>query len=141
MLSDLLTSPRHVRRDCRELLSAVKKRWDIPDKDAIVKRLFAILNKETVTATNAEGDEIVSEAAADRNAAAAAKVLLALEAQNQADEHHNEGSTMNHVHSVERRNAELSMVSAELGIDPGIIGLPTIDANSSTPAAKELSAE
>jgi hypothetical protein len=102
---------------------------------------MAIVNKETVAVNMPDGGVATSEGTADRNAAAAAKVLLALEAQNQADEHHEDGSTMNHVHSVERRNAELSLVSAELGIDPSLIGLPTIDANSSTTAAKELSAE
>lgn len=65
----------------------MQNRWPIGDKEEIVARLRAIMNKETVTATNAAGQEIVSEAAADRNAAAAAKVLLAMEAQNQSDEH------------------------------------------------------
>lgn len=70
---------------------AVKERWPVDGikRPAIVTRLQKIVEKESVTAI-VKGELVEAELPADVNAIAAARVLVAMVGQNQADEHHEE---------------------------------------------------
>lgn len=84
----ILTDPHHTRADIRLAMRAVRNRWPVPEglRGEIVERLRAIVNKERAEVVTMRGVEAI-DAPADSNAINAAKVLVAMEAQNQADEH------------------------------------------------------
>lgn len=82
-----LLNPATVRSDARLVARAIKERWNIPEekRPAIVGRLLDIVGKTHVTVMTKTGPEELDDKA-DVNAIAAARVLVAMEGQNQADE-------------------------------------------------------
>lgn len=83
-----LQDPLAETKDIQIMATAVKKRWNIPDeiKDAIVDRLAKIVEKQYVDVMTKEGPEAL-DGPADANAIAASRVLVAIEGQNQSDDH------------------------------------------------------
>lgn len=97
----LLDDGAKLHDDCRLIMSAIKKRWPIPDemKEALVNRIGKII-------TENPDDEVVIKVA---------NVLRGMECSNQSDEH-----KVIDVR-IQQRNAELDAIAAELGIDPSLI--------------------
>ncbi len=83
----LLLEDCRVRQDMRLAARAIKRRWDLPDdkKQCVTQRLFDILEKKTATVATKFRLESV-DSIADANAIAAARILVDIEGQNQADE-------------------------------------------------------
>lgn len=86
--SDLLENPKSVATD----LALVKKslRWErrSEDRNAIViDRLVGLVKKTGVPRLTKDGDLIIDEEVADKNALVASSILVSIEAQQQKDEH------------------------------------------------------
>lgn len=77
------------RRDCGVLRRAAHEGWDVPaeDRPHIVSRMVGIVKRQTVTVATMMGP-CESESVADGNAIQAARVILAMTGQQQADRHH-----------------------------------------------------
>ena len=98
-----ILSPEDEKRhqaDIRLAARAVKWRWPVPEdsKSVIIERLLTVVKKEAVAVMTKEGPAEL-DGPADSNAIAAARVLVAMEGQNQSDEQHDKGETVNHRHS------------------------------------------
>lgn len=89
-------------RDTRMMVRALVQRWPIKHeyREAIIKRLVRI---------------VADPNSSPREVTAAAKGLLAAEAQNQADEHKIVDV------NIARRHAELDAIAADLGVELGVI--------------------
>ena len=87
LASELLTNPKSITTD----LSLVKKslRWGLTGtkRKAIVNRLCKIAEKEFTTRIGKDGDEILDEELAEKHSLEAMKILVAIGAQQQRDEH------------------------------------------------------
>lgn len=85
----LLTDPHHTRGDCRLTARAVRERWPVPEaaKAVVVERLLKIVEKENVAIPARDGMTVTVDGPADAHAIAAARVMVSMTAQNQADEH------------------------------------------------------
>lgn len=83
----LLTDPLATTKDTALVRRAIKERWNIPDekRPVIVNRLLDIVETTSVTVMTKDGPQPVADKA-DANAIAAARVLVAMEGQNQADQ-------------------------------------------------------
>jgi hypothetical protein len=85
----LLLDPHRLNEDIR-LAGRVAKnpRWKLPEAkcDDLVSRLFDITTKTAVSVVTRKGDEISVDGPADANAIAAARVIVQMMGQNQADE-------------------------------------------------------
>ena len=83
----ILQDPHRVYEDTRIAAVAIKKRWNIPEgkRSGLIDRLFGITEKTSNVILTKAGP-FDSESDADKNAVAAAKVILAMEGQNQVDE-------------------------------------------------------
>lgn len=122
----LLTSkdPKDVRKDLRLIESAVRKGWNIKRKNMIVRRLTEIVDKTHVSVLTKQGP-FDSEEAADRNAVAAARVLVAMNGQDQADDHlavkngQPEPNTTINIHNnnvnIDQRRIELARLADKFG--------------------------
>jgi hypothetical protein len=82
----LLTDPTHVKADARMIQQAVRGRWGIRRRNMIQKRLLGIVEKTEVEVMTKEGPAKM-EGPADANAISAARVLVAMNGQDQADDH------------------------------------------------------
>lgn len=116
----VLSDPHHTRSDARMVRRAVLNGWPVADKDrpVIVDRLVGIVAKTSVTALDATGKPVELDDAADKNAIAAARVLVAMTGENLSDAHHADKI------EVDRLNAATGAVNAGvhktyLGLDPG----------------------
>lgn len=113
----ILTDEYRIKTDLKMLGACVRKRWDVSDevKAVVVDRLRGIVAKETVTVMTKEGP-VNLEGPADSNAVAASRVLAAIEAQNQADEHHAAGSKVKHEHTadIDAIRSEVASILVEL---------------------------
>lgn len=121
----LLTSnnPREVRNDLKLLGRAVRSGWNIKRKNMIKRRLEEIMQKTSVSVPTKNG-MVDCDGPADSNAIAAARVLVAMNGQDQADDHlaikngQPESSTVvnitNNV-SVDHRRIELARLANKLG--------------------------
>jgi len=107
-------------RDTRMMRKAVTQRWPIPPeyREAIIKRAIRC---------------VANPSSSEREANSASKLLLAAEAQNQADEH-----KVIDVR-VATRNDQLDAIAADLGIEIGIIEDAARQADSGTGGAAEES--
>lgn len=77
-----LSNPAEVSKDLSLIERALKGRWGIPDskKALIQERLLKVVNKEEVSVATKDGPVTVEEPA-DRNAVAAARVLVQMNGQ------------------------------------------------------------
>ncbi len=77
----------HTRADIALVGRAVRQRWGIPPeiRTELPAAMRQIVNKESVTILDSWG--VAIEVSNDRERIAAAKVLVAMEGQNQADDH------------------------------------------------------
>lgn len=94
-----LTEECRIRQDMRMVERALKARWEIPPekREALVDRLMQIAGKTLVMVPTRHGIEHI-DGPADANAVSAARVLVQMMGQNQADEHAaipKEGTTVN----------------------------------------------
>lgn len=96
----ILTDPHRVISDVKLVGRAVREHWPVPAavKPRIVDRLLDIVEKETCQVMSKEGP-VSLDGPADANSVAAARVLVAMTGQNQADRHHREGKKIKHKHS------------------------------------------
>lgn len=87
-LPGFLVDPAQETRDLKLLERAIRNRWPINDehRSAIVNRLLRIVDKDEVTVMTKMGPAVLEEPA-DKNSVAAARVLVAMVGQCQADEH------------------------------------------------------
>lgn len=87
LASELLMDQKFVTND----LKLIKKslRWGLTGKKrrCVVDRLCKIAEKEYTTRVGPEGDEILDEELAEKHALEAMKILVAIGAQEQRDEH------------------------------------------------------
>ena len=83
-----ITDSKQSLADTRLMSRAVRERWPIDDvkRAVIINRLCRIVDKDDVAVTDQQGTVQYDEATADRNAIAAARVLVAMISQNQRDE-------------------------------------------------------
>lgn len=86
--SDLLDNPKSVASD----LALVKKasRWDRRNGDwkpVVIDRMVGLVEKKGVQRLTKDGDLVIDEELADKHSIAASRVLIAIEAQQQKDEH------------------------------------------------------
>lgn len=81
-------SPREIARDISLVNRAWRERWKISEerKLRLVERLFDITEKTSVTALDSSGEQVELEDPADKNAIAAAKVLVAMDTANQRED-------------------------------------------------------
>ena len=84
--SALLSDPDHIRADTRMVGRALRNGWPIkPEHKALlVETMVGIAKTETVLVATEDGPVAVSNA---RNQINATRNLIAMEAQNQADDH------------------------------------------------------
>jgi hypothetical protein len=87
--TDLLNDPHRTAEDIRLVNRAVRNRWGIKptERAEVVERLMRVVRKESVTAMNKQGEAVELDGPADAAAVQAAKVIVAMEGQNQSDEH------------------------------------------------------
>lgn len=117
--SGLLLDDRHVRGDARMIRQSL--RWAVSDdvKADLLKRLHRILRKRTVDVMTKDGP-VPMEGPADANAIAAARVLAAIEGQNQKDQHHDDGKRVHHEHEhvfqLESKRTRLLTVARRIGV-------------------------
>lgn len=85
-----LQEPCRVRQDLRLVQRAVKHRWPLKRSKCrdLADRLFEVVDKRAVSVVTKTGDIVTIDGPADVNAIAAARVIVAMSGQNQADEHH-----------------------------------------------------
>lgn len=85
--TDLLAGKR-VLADMNTIRRALRERWPIPEetRSVLLERLKTIIEKPTVQAMSKDGP-VSLDGPADANAVRAASVLVAMMAQNQADDH------------------------------------------------------
>lgn len=86
----LLTDPKKVGEDLRLIERAVRSRWGIRRKGMLQRRLIEVVEKRQVDAIFLTRDGIQrepDEALADKNAIAAAKVLVQMNGQDLEDDH------------------------------------------------------
>ena len=83
----ILLDPLAERKDIALAKRAVRERWNIPDsvRDQLTERLRKVVAKESVEVMTSKGPQSL-EHPADVNSIAAARVLVAMEGQNQSDE-------------------------------------------------------
>lgn len=84
----ILADEKRAKSDTALVGRAVRLGWPIEqaNKDEVVRRLLGIVRKKTIEVPTKEGS-IDSAYHADGNAVAAARVLVSMDAQNQADAH------------------------------------------------------
>lgn len=75
-----LQNPAEVSKDIALIQRAITQRWGVQKKELIQNRLLKVLQKEEVTIASKEGPLTVEEPA-DRNAVAAARVLVQMNGQ------------------------------------------------------------
>jgi len=84
-MGDMLNDPRHVRADLKLLERAARWGGLTPDrKDRVAREMLRIVKTRDATIVDNDGDE--HEITNARNQVAAARVLVAMEAQNQSDD-------------------------------------------------------
>lgn len=108
-----------VKNDCKLITAAIKHGWPVPvgTRRTAVARLTSIIRKPTVTVPCGESF-FDSAYHADGNAIAAARVLVAMEGQNQADRHIDDKnarldaghSTENVAHAVVVKGVDTSLL-------------------------------
>lgn len=84
----VLSDPHREQSDIRLVNRAVRNRWKVDEanREKIVTRLMEIVEKREASVMT-KGGPCALDGPADTNANAAARVLVAMEQQNQADEH------------------------------------------------------
>jgi hypothetical protein len=84
----ILSNEQHTISDLKTVARAIRRRWDISDetREVIGARLLKIMRKETVLAMTRDGP-MRFDGPADSNAVAAARVFVAMNGQDQADDH------------------------------------------------------
>lgn len=128
-------NPHPNLRDTRLMAKALEQRWPIkPEiRELIIKRLAMIAGGVVPKGV---------QPPKPREMIAAARALMAAESQNQADEHHQEGTVVRHDHEhilrLDAERSRLSALASRLGIGtvadgPEPAGTRIIDA-SFTPA-------
>lgn len=107
------------RSDLRLFQKAIESRWKFNPslKSAMLTRLSRIIADST---------------SSDRMVIACARVLVAMEKQNQDDEHKFVDV------SIQQRNYRVDAIARELGIDPSIIGYDEGQANVDIVSDEEL---
>jgi hypothetical protein len=88
LASDLLTDPKRVSADAALIKKAL--RWgglDDTKRNQVIDRLVKLVEKAGCQRVTKDGDTVIDEELADKNAIAASSVLVSIEAQNQRDEH------------------------------------------------------
>lgn len=86
--AQLLLDPKTIRNDLKLIEKAVEERWPISPRKlkGIIERLYHIVETEQVVIPVKDG-AFESELEANKVAVTAARVLVTIEAQNQADRH------------------------------------------------------
>ena len=112
----ILTDSHRERADIRLAGRAVREKWPVTNKAAVVERLMAIIEKREVTIMTKEGPAMV-DAPADANAVAAARVLVAMEKQNRDDERSevDTRNTQGRVIDVDSRRLRLAQIAERIG--------------------------
>lgn len=114
----LFSRKDNLRSDMRMVMQGAKHRWDMPS--SIYKEVphlaQAVMNDQNPETGEPGNYNIVTRLVAG-------KLLATLHGQNQKETHHEEGENLNVNHSgailvgVEQRQATLSAIASELGID------------------------
>lgn len=123
----LLTSnnTREVRKDLQLVERAVRSGWNIKRKNMIKRRLLEIMEKTHVSVPTKMGTVDV-DGPADSNAIAAARVLVAMNGQDQSDDHlaikhqAEQPNTVVNIHNnnvttIDNRRIELARLAKSLG--------------------------
>ena len=108
-----LDNPRRARGDLALVRRAIRQRWAIPEevRSELPAAMRSIVNKESITVLNAQGEPVQIDN--DRERIGAGRVLVAMEGQNQSDDHAEGG--------VEEKSATQSVVNLQvnIGFDKG----------------------
>lgn len=109
-------------KDTRLIAKALEQRWPVPKdlRASLVRQMMVI---------------IADKSASPRERTSAFKALLAAEKQNQDDEHKVLDATLQH------RDAKLSAIARELGIDPSLIVDATNQPDSSSEGLEDVSGQ
>lgn len=122
----LLTQPLHIPKDARLLERAIRNRWGIRNrlKKKVIHRLETIIDKVTVDVMTKAGP-YASDGVADANATAAARVLVAINGQDQADDFEETKNppapvnvnvyNQNNIQTVDARTVELAKLAESFG--------------------------
>ena len=125
----LLTSdnPKEIKKDLRMIEGAVRKGWNIKRKNMIQRRLLEIMEKTHVSVPTKNG-MVDCDGPADSNAIAAARVLVAMNGQDQTDDHlalkindqSDQPNTVVNIHNnnvtaIDNRRFELARLANKLG--------------------------
>jgi hypothetical protein len=124
---ELLDNSYDVTRDARMIARAVRNGWNIEKKQPIVERLHEIVEKRSVQVPAGKDGELTdSEGLADKNSIAAAKVLVQMNGQDQADDHLIKGKTIHHDHSVTvvDQRSRLAAIAQRFGVDSVFDAVP-----------------
>lgn len=112
----VLSDPHRIKSDCNMIRRAVKAGWLVPQEKRpdVVKRLLEIVDtREHVTADDGGAE------AADRNAIAAARVLVAMTSENQADTHHVEAHNQRERHHADNLAKPAAGTTVNVGVQVG----------------------
>lgn len=102
----VLSDPHRIRSDCRLIARAAADGWGMTpaERQTVRGRLVEIVQTKAVMVTAHIGDEevqIPDGSTADRNSTAAARVLVAVDALDQADRHHVEDHNQKERHHAD----------------------------------------
>lgn len=102
----VLSDPHRIRSDCRLIARAAADGWGLTpaERKAVRARLVEVVETRAVMVTTRIGDEevqIPDGPTADRNSTAAARVLVTIDALDQADRHHVEGHNQKERHHAD----------------------------------------
>lgn len=88
LCTPILIDPKMEKADINLARRAIRERWPLTAevRQGLINRLLRIVDKEEVAVSTKEGIEYL-DGPADTNAIAAARVLVAIEGQSQADQH------------------------------------------------------
>lgn len=119
----LTDDPRHVRSDLALVHRAIARRWVIPSKayEALPAKMLKIVEAETVEVktVDKDGNAISMTVSNSRAQVSAAKVLAALEAQNQTDDHaEDKNQRLDSGKNTEQVGHAVKYIA---GVDPGVL--------------------
>lgn len=149
----LLTSdnPKEIKKDLRMIEGAVRKGWNIKRKNMIQRRLLEIVEKTHVSVPTKNG-MVDCDGPADSNAIAAARVLVAMNGQDQADDHlalkindqSDQPNTVVNIHNnnvtaIDNRRFELARLANKLGARELLIDGEAVPVTDDTGSADSVS--
>lgn len=113
LAADGVAEAKRTQEDVAMVSRAVRERWGVKKKDAVVDRMLGVVEKKSIKVLTTDGT-FEDEARADGNAIAAARVLVSMDEKDQTD------------HWNEDKNTRLDegKMTERVGMEPVILRQP-----------------